>query len=184
MMCRQIHRYEPARQGSVRPTWLSVAVGLFSRPTNSLTGRCIWNAMRCPALARASVRSFLTSGSRRRLWRRARPLLRTLPGSATGTTTLRAALAGRARSRPGRTATVFGRCAAAANTVDEQITRSDPRPQPVSLPVGSPSLPGPRDRPTRTCRGTMKPEHAVNKVPKTERISWIRPHCTLMTSAT
>jgi len=39
--------------------------------------------------------------------------MRSTPGCATGTTTLRGALAGRARSRPGRTACVPGRCAAA-----------------------------------------------------------------------
>jgi hypothetical protein len=61
------------------------------------------------------VAELSSMGSRRRLGRRAPAGSAVVPCRGTGTTTLRAALAGRARSRPGRTVSVPGRRAATAD---------------------------------------------------------------------
>jgi hypothetical protein len=60
---------------------------------------------------------------------RALPGVRWSSGRVTGTMTLRAALAGRARSRPGHTASISGRCAATADSAHKQITSGTPRMQ-------------------------------------------------------
>jgi hypothetical protein len=97
------------------------------------------------AITQRCCRIWLYEIKTRRLRRCAHPPVAwSSPGRATGTTTLRAALAGRARSRPGHPASVPGRCAATADAANERATRNAPRTQPtsaasrVSVPSQSP----------------------------------------------